>query len=283
MGYDRRWIEESKPVDSHGRAIWALGVTAAEMKEDRLRAIAVPLFHAALPAMRQVTDLRAAAFALLGTVGFLSRFEGDSAAKRARGHLAGHLLKAFEASASDPDWPWLEDKLTYANGRLPQALLEAGRQMNHEGMIEAGVRSLEWLVEVSTANGHLSPVGNDGWYPRGGTRALFDQQPLDAEAMVAACTAAFRATGDRVWVDRATLCFQWFLGTNDLELSLYDPGTGGCHDGLTPTGVNENQGAESTLAWLSALIQMHDLEAAGELGWTNSSRKTEEEATLEVG
>jgi hypothetical protein len=257
MGFDRRWIEERRPVDSHGRALWALGVAAAEFPEERLRAIAV-------------TDLRAAAFGLLGTVGYLDRYAGDSAARRMREFLADYLLQSFEYELSSDEWPWPEQVLTYANARLPQALLDAGRQMESEAMIAAGLRALAWLTEISTANGHFSPVGNNGWYPRGGSRALFDQQPLEADAMVAACIAAYRATGEHIWVDRAALCFQWFLGANDLELPIYDPSTGGCRDGLSPNGVNENQGAESTLAWLSALTQMHSLKAAGDLAWTSN-------------
>jgi glycosyltransferase involved in cell wall biosynthesis len=281
MGFDRRWIAENRPVDSHGRALWALGKAAAEFPEEPLRAIAANLFQSALPVMFQVTDLRAAAFALLGTVGYLTRYAGDSAARRMREFLADYLLRGFEYELSADDWPWPEQTLTYANARLPQALLEAGRQMENESMIAAGLRSLSWLVKISTANGHFSPVGNDGWYPRGGSRALFDQQPLEADAMVAACIAAYHATEEHIWVDRATLCFKWFLGANDLEIPLYDSSTGGCRDGLSPNGVNENQGAESTLAWLSALTQIHSLQAAGYLGWT-SNLAPEGVATVEV-
>jgi hypothetical protein len=123
-------------------------------------------------------------------------------------------------------------------------------------------------MEVQTMGGHFAPVGSEGWYARGAARARFDRQPIEADASVAACCAAFRATGDRVWIDRALVAFHWFLGQNDVGQSVINHRTGGCHDGLTPTGVNENQGAESTLAWLHSLLQIHGLSASGHVGWT---------------
>ncbi len=199
---------------------------------------------------------------------YLARFGGDTAVKRPRTLLSERLLKAFEEGATDTAWVWPETTLTYANARLPCALLEAGAQLENDHMLAAGLRSLEWLMEVQTIEGSFSPIGNQGFYEKGGRRARFDQQPIEAEATVAACSTAFRVTGERIWLDRAWLAFRWFLGHNDLGQSLYDHGTGGCRDGLLATRVNDNEGAESTLAWLHALLQMHALQAAGELGWT---------------
>jgi hypothetical protein len=135
-------------------------------------------------------------------------------------------------------------------------------------MREHGLRSLAWLMELQTIDGRFSPVGNQGFYEKSGRRARFDQQPIEAEATIAACSTAFTLTGDRAWLDRAWLAFRWFLGHNDIGQGLYDHATGGCRDGLMATRVNDNEGAESTLAWLHALLQMHALQAAGELGWT---------------
>ena len=268
MGYDRSWLEERGSPDSHGRAVWALGIAAAELRDEGLRSFAAELFREALPALEETRDLRTQAFALSGLTAYLARFGGDTAVKRPRALLSERLLKAFEEGATDTAWVWPETTLTYANARLPHALLEAGAQLENGDMIASGLRSLEWLMEVQTIEGRFSPIGNQGFYEKGGRRARFDQQPIEAEATVAACSTAFRVTGERVWLDRAWLAFRWFLGHNDLGQSLYDHGTGGCRDGLLATRVNDNEGAESTLAWLHALLQMHALQAAGELGWT---------------
>ena len=142
--------------------------------------------------------------------------------------------------------------------RLPQALLVAGQDMGRSDMLKAGLTSLEWLVGVQRSDsGHFVPIGSAGWYPRGGEQARFDQQPLEAYTTVSACLEAYRLTGDRKWYDEATIAFEWFLGRNDLGLSLYDPLTGGCRDGLHPDRMNQNQGAESTLAFLLASLEMH--------------------------
>jgi glycosyltransferase involved in cell wall biosynthesis len=267
MGYERRWLEEQGSPDSHGRALWALGVAAAELPDDTLRLLSQQLLHQALPAAENLPDLRATAFALLGLAAYLERYGGDSAAKRTRGLLAERLWCAFR-SATEPAWPWPEETLTYANAVLPQALLESGRQLGCREMVDCALACLHWLMEVQTLDGHFSAIGNQGWYRRGGVRARFDQQPIEAQASLDACISAFRATGERLWLDRALAAFHWFLGGNDLGQGLYDHRTGGCYDGLQPTGVNLNQGAESTLAWLHALIQVHVLQAEGHAGWT---------------
>jgi glycosyltransferase involved in cell wall biosynthesis len=268
MGYDRRWLEERGSPDSHGRAVWALGIAAAAIGDEGLRSFAAGLLHDALPALDETEDLRAQAFALVGLTAYLARFGGDTAVKRPRALLAEKLLRAFVEGAADPKWPWPENMLTYANARLPHALLEAGAQLENSEMVGQGLRSLAWLMEIQTIDGRFSPIGNQGFFEKGGRRARFDQQPIEATASVAACSTAFTVSGDRVWLDRAWLAFRWFLGHNDIGHGLYDHGTGGCRDGLMSTCVNDNQGAESTLAWLHALLQMHALQAAGELGWT---------------
>jgi hypothetical protein len=268
MGYDRRWLEERGSADSHGRAVWALGIAAAELRDESLRAFATGLLHDALPALEEVHDLRAEAFALVGLTAYLGKFGGDTAVKRARALLAERLLAGFTSGSNDPRWPWPESTLTYANASLPRALLDAGAQLENREMIDRALQSLAWLMEVQTIDGRFSPVGNQGFYEKAGRRARFDQQPIEAEASVAACSTAFRVTGDRIWLDRAWLAFRWFLGNNDVGQGLYDHATGGCRDGLHAASVNDNEGAESTLAWLHSLLQMHALQAAGELGWT---------------
>ncbi|NIM49388.1 MAG: glycosyltransferase [Gemmatimonadales bacterium] len=279
LGYDRRWTERARSPDSHGRAIWALGVAAARLDEERLRAIAAALLRDALPYAEQMPDMRAVAFALLGLDAYLSRLAGERAVGRMRLVLADRLIQAFKREDADDEWPWAEDSLTYANARLPHALLASGRGLEREDMIQMGLKSLKWLIQVQTIDGHFSPIGNRGWYRRGGERARFEQQPIEANALVAACACAFDVTNDRSWLEQLMLGFEWFLGRNDSNAVLYDDASGGCRDGLHSTGASENEGAESTLAWLSVLTTMNELQANGHLGWTREARRLPAESS----
>jgi hypothetical protein len=155
------------------------------------------------------------------------------------------------------NWLWYEEVMSYANALLPHALLLCGQWLDRSDMAEAGLVSLQWLADLQRSPAdHFVPIGNDGFYRRAGTKARFDQQPIEASTMVSACLEAHRMTGDEAWYQEARRSFEWFLGRNDLGLSLYDPTTGGCCDGLHPDRVNRNQGAESTLAFLLARVEM---------------------------
>jgi glycosyltransferase involved in cell wall biosynthesis len=279
LGYDRRWMEQAGSPDSHGRSIWALGVAAAALEEDRLRTLAAVLLRDALPFAEQASDVRTVAFALLGLGAYLSRMVGERAVRLLHADLADRLLQAFESEGADEEWPWPEESLTYANARLPHALLLSGSGLKRDDMIEVGLKSLGWLVEIQTMDGQFSPIGNQGWYRRGAERARFDQQPIEADALVSACACAFDVTNDRFWLEQVMLGFEWFLGRNDLGADLYDDATGGCRDGLHAAGASDNEGAESTLAWLSALTTMHELQAQGHLGWTREARRMREESS----
>lgn len=262
LSFDRRWLEEVGSQDSHGRAIWALGACVGCSVQSAEHQLAAQLFSRALPAAAEFTSLRAAAFALLGIHGYLARFSGDQQVTRMQELLTAYLLDHFQAGASD-DWEWFENLLCYDNARLPQALLCSGRQMGRPELIEAGLRALQWLMKVQTSETrHLRPVGSHQVYHRGQERPLFDQQPVDVCASVSACLEAYRVTFDPVWQSRARKAFEWFLGRNDLCLPIYDHTSGGCRDGLHADRVNENQGAESTLAFLLSLAEMTLLSSA---------------------
>ncbi len=217
----------------------------------------------------EVRSPRAWAFPLVGVHAYLRRYGGDSEVRRIRETLALRLFDMFEENVGtvrdDEDWVWPENCLSYANGKLPHALLLGGQWMNRGDLIEMGLNSLEWLLRVQTGrDGVFSPVGNHGWFQRGGQKAAFDQQPIEAQAMIDACLEAHNTTGDQHWVSEARRCFNWFLGKNDLGESLYDYETGGCCDGLGAEGVNRNQGAESTLAFLRSLLALKSLKPADE-------------------
>lgn len=255
MSFARAWLEAEGSPDSHARALWALGAAAGSAHPGR-RELAGHLFQAALPAARAFTYPRSWAYALLGCHAWLQcgPDAGDAAALERE--LAGRLHRLYLEQRSEA-WPWFEDRLTYCNARLPQALLRAGRRNRRQDWLEAGLGSLEWLARVQTdAQGRFAPVGSRGFHPRGGPRAWFDQQPVEAHATVSACLDALEATGDRVWRRRAQDAFAWFLGRNQVRLPLYDPLTGGCRDGLHPHRANQNLGAESTLSFLLARAEL---------------------------
>jgi len=260
LGYDHRWIEEQGSEDSHGRALWALGTLLARSTNHGLRGAAGRLFEFSLPAVLEFYSPRACAYALLGIQEYLHSYSGDRDAKHVRFALAKRLLDMYE-SIRRPDWKWFEDVAAYGNARLSQAMLLVGAACESERMTSAGLESLDWLMETQRceANGHFVPIGSQGFYRQGGEKARFDQQPIEAAGAVSACLQAYRVTGDARWRDEAWSAFNWFLGDNDLQLALYDSVTGGCRDGLHPDRANENQGAESTLSFLMALLEMRAL------------------------
>ena len=258
MDYKREWLEESGSDDSHGRTLWALGTVLGRSNTPGIQSMAGWLFEQAMPAILNTTSPRAWAFTLIGIHEYLRRFAGDSMASQVRDELAARLLRLYQHSRSD-EWRWYEDGLSYCNAALPQAMLMCGQWIPNNDMTEVGLESLSWLADLQHADGaggHFVPIGSNGFYLRGGERARFDQQPVEAQTMVSACLEAYRSTGDERWRTEARRAFEWFLGRNDLNLPVYDPTTGGCRDGLHPDRPNENQGAESTLAFLQTLLEL---------------------------
>jgi len=263
LSYERQWQEAEGSEDSHGRALWALGTVLGRSENAGWRGAAGRMFELAVPAAVEFKSPRACAFALLGLQEYLDSFPGDRAALSASDALANRLLNSYRCNRSD-DWKWFENALAYSNARLPQALIRAGSRAANEEMVSAGLEALDWLVTIQRCElkGHFVPIGSQGFYSKNTAKARFDQQPVEACAVVSACLQAYRATGKGRWRKEAWSAFNWFLGDNDLQIALYDPGTGGCRDGLHPDRANENQGAESTLSFLMALLEMRKLEEA---------------------
>lgn len=254
MSYARQWLDNMGSEDSQGRALWGLGATAAHAPNENTRMMAVQLFQDVIGSVEEFEYPRAWAYSLLGIHEYLEHFSGDARVRRIRQELAERLFDLFRRNAS-PDWQWCEPTITYSNATLVHALILAGTWIPDGEMRDQGLRSLQWLCDVQMSDrGHFSFVGNQGWYTRGKERAAFDQQPIEATQMVLACAEAYRATREEQWLAKARLGVEWFLGRNDLDSPLYDFRTGGCCDGLTPEGPNHNQGAESTLSWLIALL-----------------------------
>jgi hypothetical protein len=256
MSHGRRWLEDAGSEDSHARALWALGTGSGRTRNEGHRRLATHLFRESLGVVESFTSPRAWAFSLLGIHEFLRRAPKDPRAHAVRRLLTRKLLDRWIECASD-DWPWFETSLTYDNARLCQALILSGQWLPDPEALEAGLKALRWLAHSQLADGtHFRPVGSNGFHDKGGDRAHFDQQPVEAQAMVSACLEAFRATRDPWWSTEAKRAFEWFLGRNDLGLPLYDSSTGGCRDGLHHDRVNENQGAESSLAFHLSLAEM---------------------------
>ncbi len=256
MDYQRNWLEESGSQDSHGRTLWALGTLLGRSNIPALQSMASHIFEKALPAIIDTTSPRAWSFSIIGIHEYLQRFEGDRRANLVLEELANRLFKLYQNNYS-AEWRWYENRLTYCNAVLPHALLVSGRVMSNTLLTEAGLESLNWLKELQrSGSGYFVPIGSNGFYVKGSPRARFDQQPVEAQTMVSACLEAYRITLDKKWRKEARRAFEWFLGRNDLNLSLYDPITGGCQDGLHPDRINENQGAESTLAFLQSLLEL---------------------------
>jgi glycosyltransferase involved in cell wall biosynthesis len=259
MSFDRHWLEEVGSEDCQGHALWALGLCVAQAGQGSFQMLAAQLFEQALPVAAEFASPRAWAFTLIGIDEYLRRFGGDRRANQIRESLTAKLTQRYADAATD-EWHWFEDVVSYANARLPQAMILSGRCMNNDAMVQTGIKALRWLVKVQTSDaGSFQPIGSNGFYPRGKKRALFDQQPIEAMATVSACIEAYQATGDMFWVAEAHRAFEWFLGRNDLGLALYDASSGGCRDGLHMDRLSQNQGAESTLAFLIALGEMQSL------------------------
>lgn len=261
MGFDRGWLEDVGSDDSHGRAIWVLGTMVHHSTRPGMQFWASDLFDKALPALLETTSPRAWAFGLLGIGQYLRRLAGARPASQARDLLTQRLLALHEAVATE-DWDWFEDRLAYDNARLSQGLIAAARDGGPPEALRVGLGTLSWLVGHHKApSGCFRPIGCHGFYVRGGVRAQFDQQPVEAQAMVSACLEAYHATEDTAWLVEARRAFEWFLGGNDLGLELYDAATGGCRDGLEEDRINQNQGAESTLAFLLSLAELKLVES----------------------
>jgi hypothetical protein len=256
LSFDRRWLDDQGSEDCQARALWALGVGVGRSPYRGFQAMAGQLFALALPALTEFTSPRAWAVGLIGIHEYLRRLRGDSLANQTRETLTFRLMELFERTAQ-PDWCWFEKDLSYDNAKLAHALILSGRATGQQAVFERGLQALRWLTELQMSEkGHFRPIGSNGFYRRGGTRANFDQQPIEAQATVSACLEAYRATSDFWWHEQAERAFDWFIGWNDLGLELYSPRTGGCRDGLHVDRVNRNQGAESTLAFLLSLAEI---------------------------
>jgi len=259
MGFSRTWLEASGSEDSHARTLWALGECARSDSSPSRRRWAASLFAEALRPAEAFRSPRAWAFTLLGLDAYCAAAPDDLRAREVRPVLADRLMTIL-AAVETPEWVWFEEGLAYDNARLPQALIVTGMATQTRGYVDAGLRSLRWLMIQQTAStGHFRPVGTAGFGERRKQARAFDQQPVEATATIAACLAAWRADDDSAWKAVAASAFAWFLGSNDLSVPLVDLQTGSCRDGLHPDRANENRGGESVVCYLLGLAEIRQL------------------------
>ena len=247
MSFERMWIDAPTTDDCWGRALWGFGTAVTRSSDAELRTSCYDAFG--IGALTRSDSLRSMCFALLGAAEIVKM---DSSHEGARALLAdGVAMFAFHPNGHG-DWMWPEPRLTYANALIPEAMLAVGESLNHGGLIARGTRLLHWLVREESLGDHLSvtPVGGRG---PGDIKPGFDQQPIEVAAIADAAARASAVTGDDYWEEVIDLAVNWFLGNNDVGLVMMNTETGGGYDGLRPTGVNLNQGAESTLAMISAM------------------------------
>jgi hypothetical protein len=267
---DGGWHDGTPSQDSQGRALLALGSAAREAPEVPFRRAASSLLESALSGAARLTSPRAVSAAILGLDAGLEAGMSGQIGDTFSG-LADRLGRTFAALDHDDEWMWPEPVLTYENALLPHALLVAGRRLGDANRRRVGLEVLDWLIENQTARGGVfSPVGNDGWWERGGPRAVFAQQPIEATATILAASTAFDVTHDPRYRRAAEAAYAWFLGENDASLVVAERDTGGCHDGLSKGHVSENQGAESTLMWLTAVETIRSLRARS---WVSRGRR----------
>ena len=248
MRFDRSWCEEVGSEDSNGRTLWALGVTAKRAGAAKHRDWALRLFDETASLAFELISPRAQAFAMLGAAAVLGADPTHRVACNILERFSADLLALLD-EARRPEWEWFEIVLAYDNARLPEALIRAGMALNRDDLLAAGLSTLDWIVAQQTSpEGRFRAIGTESFHRPYEEPLPFDQQPLEAQATIDACAAAFKATGDTHWRDEAMRAYRWYLGQNDLDLPLATAQDGGCFDGLMPNGLNRNQGAESILA-----------------------------------
>ena len=255
LGFDRRFVEATDSEDTLGQALWGLGTTVALDADEGRRRLAASLVERALPAARELQATKAVSYAVTGLHGYLERYPGALAARRAVRVLVERLLARLDASSRD-GWAWVDDAMTYANAAVPEALLRAGQALDEPAWTRAGLRLLDALLAETWSGGRFDPPGNEGWHTRDGARARYGQQPIEAGLTTRTCVLAYELTAEARYLERAHDAAAWLLGRNRLGLPLYDAATGRCADGLDRHGVSTNSGAESTVCALLGLLAL---------------------------
>ena len=257
VGCNQSFLDEIGSEDSLGRTIWACGYVMSTNFHENFKATAKYIFDNALKWTGELKFPRAMAFSIMGLYYYNKGCPENTDAVSRTEQLSNLIVKNYE-DESDKRWKWFEPVLSYSNGKVPQALFMAHEMTKNKKYLRVAEESLDFLSEIVIIENKLVPIGHDGWYPKDGKRAIYDQQPINAEAMVEAYLTAYNVTGKKKYYDRAILSFEWFLGRNSSKRMVYNPENGGCFDGLQSNDVNKNQGAESTIAYLLSRLLVEE-------------------------
>ncbi len=257
LAYERTFLDVDGSEDCMGRTLWGCGSALNSNLPHDMRMVAKEVFDLGLPWVWKTTSLRFSAFAIMGISEYLQAVQSRDL-RQSAGKLADSLVQHY-LDERRGDWHWFEPHLTYDNARLPQALFAAYRLVGDRRYLDMAKEALEFLIKTQMVDGVFVPVGNDGWYKRGGNRALYDQQPLEAAAMVDVAADAYFATKEKRYLLVADTAFEWFLGRNSKKVMVYNPDTGGCCDGVNANCLNRNQGAESSISYLLARLRLEEL------------------------
>jgi hypothetical protein len=267
LSYQRSYLDVDGSEDCMGRALWGCGAAINSTLPKDMKMVAKEIFDEGLPWVWKSMSLRFYAFTILGLSQYFQAIPDDNLKVSAE-KLADNLMQHYQDEVKD-DWHWFEPHLTYDNSRLPQALFLAYTMVGKQKYLDAAKESMDFLLKTQMVEGNFVPIGNDGWYKRGGKRAFYDQQPLEATAMVEAAVDAFYATQNEGYVEVANTIFEWFLGKNTEKVMMYNPESGGCFDGICRNSVNLNQGGESSISYLLARLKLEELKQ----GFTSKSMR----------
>ncbi len=261
LSYDREFLDDLGSEDCIGRSLWACGYAISTNLSKGIKTTSKEIFDKGFPHASSFKSLRAKAFTILGLCHYHEAFRYDQNLSKNIVSLADQLARSYQ-QVSSPDWRWFEPYLTYLNGRLSHALFRAYDIVGDERYLHIAKESLDFLVELHVVGKKFVPIGNKGWYKKGGHRALYDQQPIEASCMVEAAATAFQVINEKKYQGIAYIAFDWFLGKNSKNEMVYDRTTGACYDGITPQGLNLNQGAEATISYLLARLELETLSHA---------------------
>ena len=258
LSYDRGFLDDVGSEDCMGRSLWACGYTVLASLSKGIRTTSKEIFDKGFRHSSTFKSPRAKAFTILGLCYYYEAFPHDHNLSKSIVSLTEQLLDNYQRVSSS-DWCWFEPYLTYVNARLSQALFRAYGIIGDERYLQVAKESFDFLVEVQVIDEKFVPIGNKGWYKKGGQRATYDQQPIEASSMVEAALTAFQLTNEEMYQRVAYIAFEWFLGKNTQNVRAYDPTTGACYDGVNPQGLNLNQGAEATISYLLARLELETL------------------------
>jgi hypothetical protein len=264
LSYDRQLLDEIGSEDCMGRTLWACGYCLNSKLPEETKLLSKEVFDKLFCWTSSFTSPRTKAYSIMGLFHYLKAYPEDQNIKVNINVLAKQLTEQFELESSQ-GWNWFESYLTYCNARLPHSLFLAYEATGEDRYLQVALTSMKFLINTQTINELFVPIGNRGWYKKGSDRAIYDQQSVEAACTTEAAIAAFRNTNEEGYLIASYKAFEWFFGGNLQGLTLYSKENGSCCDGITPEGLNQNKGAEATLSYLQARLNLEELKQQNNL------------------